>query len=546
MSKLNSNYTINYDKRSKTLYREDESGSKVPLWEDLLDISIHRDIDTNEQTVFIKAVCRGKTFDKNIPVSDLQSNKFVRYSNYGYPVLNKTNRELIIQWFEKNISNFKLINVTSDIGWKVSDNLMWFQLQQAISHDNSIKARYNGDLHVRTKGNFDEYSQLIHDYVLPNIATQTIIAFSVSSALASYLNKDLTLILHMNGESSTGKTTMLKLAASVWGSTKVDTNGIIRTWNATSNATVNSLCGINGITICLDELSVTDADKENLTYIISGGSDKLRMGEYKSKPFSVNLCSSGEIPMKTVEGINGTDVRLLEFCGVQWTTDAEHSWYIQNAVENNCGLLGQKFVKILLKQEKESLSSRLEGVSNKIKAGCQKKLNTLSNKQKRIVERTIDKIAVISLSAILLKKHMKLDFAPEAIAKFMLKKSQLFSISDYNCIEMVEAFINQMHVDNIKAHKKHITLSTSYKIIEKNGYLCVPEEEFYKTLKSLGYNRETVLANIKELISLDIIRGENGGNGKIKPYNRHTVNSKRLHFIDLSIEHLKKEGVDID
>ena len=128
----------------------------------------------------------------------------------------------------------------------------------------------------------------------------------------------------MNGESTTGKTTMLKLAASVWGSTNISEDGIIQTWNTTKNALINSMCGFNGITLCYDELGASDSDISNLIYLLSNGVNKKRMYSEKSKKFSVNICSSGEIPLKTIDEVNGTDARLLEF-RVQWTKNAQHS-----------------------------------------------------------------------------------------------------------------------------------------------------------------------------------------------------------------------------
>ena len=163
---------------------------------------------------------------------------------------------------------------------KVSHN---FQLQNSICHNPDINVEYSGDMSIDSKGTFNDYITILNDYVVPNIETQTILTFSVSSALASLLNPDLTLVLHMNGESTTGKTTMLKLAASVWGSTNISEDGIIQTWNTTKNALINSMCGFNGITLCYDELGASDSDISNLIYLLSNGVNKKRMYSEKSQ-----------------------------------------------------------------------------------------------------------------------------------------------------------------------------------------------------------------------------------------------------------------------
>jgi uncharacterized protein (DUF927 family) len=82
---------------------------------------------------------------------------------------------------------------------------------------------------------------------------------------------------HVRGASSTGKTTLLRVAGSVWGGGGID--GYIRRWRAT----VNGLEGVATLhcdaLLCLDELAETDGrDAYRAAYMLANGQGKQRAG----------------------------------------------------------------------------------------------------------------------------------------------------------------------------------------------------------------------------------------------------------------------------
>lgn len=344
---------------------------------------------------------------------------------------------------------------------------------------------------VGSRGQFDDYVDILDEHVLPYIQVQTIVAFSVSAALAAMLDKDLTLILHMNGNSTTGKTTMLMLSASVWGSIEIRTNGVIQTWNTTQNATINSLCGMNGITVCLDELGVSEADTSNLIYLLANGTEKKRMTDTEPpQTFSVNVCSTGEIPMKTVAGVNGMDVRLLEF-DVQWTVSKEHSEQLKAALSKCYGHLGREFVKVLMNISEEKLKAALNNREAQILSAFEKQFQELTERKKKIFQRAVRKIAVVSLTATLLKKKLGLNFNAKKIAEFMITKSVLLDISDEDYIRFLEAFFN--YLAKLSANSK---TSEAFEI--KDGFFIVEVGKFREIVKMLGYSSRKEVENFFE------------------------------------------------
>ncbi|MBJ2153864.1 DUF927 domain-containing protein [Paracoccus sp. IB05] len=105
---------------------------------------------------------------------------------------------------------------------------------------------------------------------------------------------------HFRGGSSTGKTTALQIAGSVWGGGGI--NGYVGTWRATSN-------GLEGIAalhcdtlLCLDEIGQIDArEAGQVAYMLSNGQGKARAGRggeaRKAAEWRVLFLSSGEISL---------------------------------------------------------------------------------------------------------------------------------------------------------------------------------------------------------------------------------------------------------
>ncbi|MTD99856.1 DUF927 domain-containing protein [Paracoccus sp. YIM 132242] len=128
---------------------------------------------------------------------------------------------------------------------------------------------------------------------------------------------------HFRGGSSTGKTTALQVAGSVWGGGGI--NGYVGTWRATSN-------GLEGIAalhcdtlLCLDEIGQIDArEAGQVAYMLSNGRGKSRAGRggeaRKSSEWRVLFLSSGEISLaqkiaedtRNRRAMAGQEVRIVD------------------------------------------------------------------------------------------------------------------------------------------------------------------------------------------------------------------------------------------
>jgi putative DNA primase/helicase len=129
--------------------------------------------------------------------------------------------------------------------------------------------------------------------------------FSIATALAGtllYIGGFESGCFHLYEKSSEGKTTSLRMAASVWGSGA--DGGYVRTWRPTANGLEGALAGANDTCLVLDEVGQADGrELGQALYMATGGVGKQRMRRDATlKPSHVwraLVLSSGEHPIQT-------------------------------------------------------------------------------------------------------------------------------------------------------------------------------------------------------------------------------------------------------
>jgi putative DNA primase/helicase len=138
---------------------------------------------------------------------------------------------------------------------------------------------------------------------IPMVAIGTMLA----SAAIPFLPQagEANTMVHIVGVTTTGKTTSLRIGASVWGSGSdtSDPRSFVETWRTTGNASENLLAGHNHVGICLDEMQLLDGKAAwSWAYEFASGRSKHRMNADASakriRGWELFALSSGE---KTLE-----------------------------------------------------------------------------------------------------------------------------------------------------------------------------------------------------------------------------------------------------
>ena len=190
--------------------------------------------------------------------------------------------------------------------------------------------------------------------------------------------------VHLRGASSTGKTTALIVAGSVWGGGGI--RGYVQTWRATDNGLEAVALGHCDALLCLDELSqVAPKAAGAAAYMLSNGAGKARAGRSgEGRPpaeWRVLFLSSGEISLadKIAEdgrgrrAAAGQQVRVLDlpadagaslgiFEDLHGAASAgEFARRLKAAAGADFGTAGREFVAQLATLEPDDIRTRVLG-----------------------------------------------------------------------------------------------------------------------------------------------------------------------------------------
>lgn len=206
-----------------------------------------------------------------------------------------------------------------------------------------------------------------------------VLSFAVSTAFVAPLLEPLGAEgfgFHYQGKSSSGKSTALMLASSVFGKGSSGADGYCASWNGTVNAIETLLPKRSGLLLALDELSqANDARTISSTIMALGnGSSKGRLTkdakERGTKTFRTAVLSSGErTPAKELERLSkgsnaqldaGHEVRLPSirvsefpnaqgcFHNTQGKAPAEFAGMVKTAAAECYGAAGRKWLEYLV------------------------------------------------------------------------------------------------------------------------------------------------------------------------------------------------------
>lgn len=222
--------------------------------------------------------------------------------------------------------------------------------------------------HYKSSGTLQEWQANVAYYCMGN----TRLIFVVSSAFAAPL---LELLeeegggIHIYGNSSGGKTTATKVAASVHGNPK------IHSWRATNNALESIATLHNDSLLCLDELGQLDPREAGETaYLLPNGMGKgrsNRKGDARNRyTWRLIFLSNGELSFpdiikqggKKVKA--GQEVRIIDIpsdTGVYGVFEELHQFrdakdasafarFLTDQVERYYGTAGREFIKTIAKE----------------------------------------------------------------------------------------------------------------------------------------------------------------------------------------------------
>jgi putative DNA primase/helicase len=222
--------------------------------------------------------------------------------------------------------------------------------------------------HVKNSGTLEDWQNEVCRLTVANSRLIFAIAVALSGPLLN-VTGEKNYGCHIVGISSTGKTTNLQVAASVWGP-----HGFIQTWRATDNGLEAVAESHSDLVLLLDEIAeISPKVLGKTVYMLVNGLGKKRMKADSSlrvsKKWRLPILSVGETTLKTAieqDSSNpmvraGQELRLLSIeaestgsqglfnCIHEFTDASEFARHLSTVTKNHFGVAGPSFVRALIK-----------------------------------------------------------------------------------------------------------------------------------------------------------------------------------------------------
>jgi len=471
---------------------------KVPLGKAIVCEAVVTDIDTSHTKIILH---NGRNSYELMP-SKLDPENVMELADYGFGVTFKNKRgyycyisDLVFVSKKKYSHSF--------LGWKTYKDKLLYATNDVISKDIALNSKYSGDFVIEEKGTLDNWINGISELVIGNLGMELSLLTSVCAILNGYIGDDIglqTFLVHLWGNSSTGKTTAEKVAMSFTSKPVVDNNSLFNSFSGTYNSLINLLTNNYGLLLIFDDTSnVTVKDMKTFVYAVSSNVDKRRLNasstQMRTGTWHTVVLTSGEQPLIAHDDYrDGYKVRYIEI-NLPFTNSAEHAHNIENLINENYGVALEPFVKKLLKFSKESVIEVYKKYHTKF-------MNRLE--EGKYNDRLSKIYSLYMLSASLLNKTFNFKFDKKRIFDYFCSYHNEFKNTDngfeaaYEYIKReIDSNLGHFIVDSEHSKKDKIYYPNDCwgSIYRWNDYneVCIFREKCDELLKNGGFG------NLKEI-----------------------------------------------
>lgn len=305
------------------------------------------DVEKNNIQYELTWCYKGKVYNEVVPATALSTRKeVIALANKGLSS-NDRNAKQLIDYFdlflEKN--NIEKSSVVTHIGY-VKNHFVHPLIEsnyRIVSPDSGEEQRLNS---IQSKGSIEEW---IKNIMIP-LSKSPKAAFPTISSFASVLFKEFDLspiIIDISGSSSSGKTTVQKACASVWG----DPNNYISSMLTTKVAIERMASFLNAFPLILDDTNTAHDTKElqQIIYMFGNGTGKMRGsidGSRNTNGWKSVMITTGENNILEYTNAQGTAARVIPITHFKLENEATNIFgHLNKSVNEYYGTIGLEFIK---------------------------------------------------------------------------------------------------------------------------------------------------------------------------------------------------------
>lgn len=465
------------------------------------------DTNTNEQTFELQY--RHKLLNDihsiTITYKSLLPTGIVSLIKFGLDVTN-INRNDLCNALMASLSQAQVVYVNHNYGFDSFNDQEIFvtdRIHASKPIEEEIQIAHSS-YDLKPTGSLNAWTDMYKNHVQGHKELELATAIGLSSPILAYLKQkhpDLkSLMIHLSGDSTSGKTTALSLAVSVAGSPNSGEKSLLRHWNGTLTSVMASLENFHGIPIAFDELSTnTNSNLTSLVYSLTEGIGRARAnvdGSLKEVgSWSTVILSSGELSIYNRLSHNiGLRVRVFDFENIQWTDSADQAENIKQMTSQNYGHL----LPALMDQIFEA---GLEVIEDSYQENMQKLVDLMPESLTK--QRVASKLAIILTTADLANQSELISINMENLTE-MLVNYEVEHLDDRNLGEAALDKLMQYLIVNKRALTKYGHNTLGY--LEGNT-VCIYREQLANVLNKLGFEDSQIVVK-RWITSHDIVPSE--------------------------------------
>jgi hypothetical protein len=335
----------------------------------------HRYVTTDsDPEVFLNLLWRygGRWREKTVSRKVLMdSRRLVDLAESGVPVGSGNVRELAeyLQDFEaENMNRIPADEITTSLGWSADGDVFVLGDSVLPESENGVSFHAIDPGHqeiadgFRKEGGFENWREAIEP--LEDYPKARLVLYASFTAPLLEIFDAENPIVEVCGRTSRGKTTIQRVAASVWGDPRLTSpSSVLGTWKATQTYIERAATLLNGLPLILDDTSTAGDNRDMVSdtfYAVYSGQGKGRgtvEGIQSTGTWRTALISSGEQSISEFSDQAGAVARSLTLRGSPFGRVTDETEEIVSdlnfTVRQNFGHAGPEFVKWLLDHTEE-------------------------------------------------------------------------------------------------------------------------------------------------------------------------------------------------
>ena len=386
----------------------------------------------------------------------------------------------IIDKVKKKSDSLPIYYMCETIGWEKNEAFIGSSIIEKCAEYPLFNSAYETDPNrktLETAGNLSTWLDLCNDVLKSSTTAQAVIAASFSSAIIGALGKE-SMVVNLYGEPGSGKSTIQKLATSVW--SRPDDPRIAMSFNGTELGLLQAMNNNNGITVCIDDQSLGDKATEDesnkyigFVYRLEEGLSRRKVSRdhtLSSWHTSIILSSETSILECHDEKTRGVLRRMFEFLIEHGTLtrDADQALRIKNVTKENYGLAGSEFARFLLKHD--ILSQLQDKYDQQLE-----KVRESTEDQRGSVQSMAERIAIILLTCDLVHDALGMYFDTEKVFEYLqdiVRRTLMADVSREEAISILRKILPDVKAASIHPNDYyfHVPVKAFDKIESKFGY----------------------------------------------------------------------------